>query len=1677
MTGFLSKQCRQPWAVCSILLFGWIILTNITSAGQPNILFIAVDDLRPELGCYGADHIHSPNIDKLASQGVRFESAYCQQALCGPSRASVLTGLRPDSTGVHGNHRHYRELWPELETLPQFFKNRGYQSIACGKVNHGVFPAGTAPEWDVMCDPQSWSEPAFRPGPRYYYTEEGIAAAQLEFRKKFPERSIEQWDQQLVFGPLTEAPDVADNVLYDGQVAERAMTELDRFGKNRDAPFFLAVGFIKPHTPHIAPKKYWDLYDRDQLVMAAHQQRPALDSLPDPYSNRLHDSQEKRRYTDQPEEGPFSDDNQKENLHAYYACVSYIDAQIGKVLDKLEAENLADNTIVVLWSDHGYHLGEKGLWGKTTNYELDARVPLIVRAPGRGGNGSNSPALVELVDLYPTLVDLAGYELPGHLQGSSFVPVLDVPDRPWKTAVFTQSTRGNLRGYSETDGTRRHTEWVDISEPSWSPGVPTQVWESYDHSTDPDELEIGPMNPIIDVPHRMRVRGEGWHIVKQRLEAYPFQLSREFGNHMVVQRDREFELYGTAEPGTIVKASFHGKEASATADASAQWRLSLGRFAANPDPQSLTIEATTITGKEPVRQICEDILIGDVWLCTGQSNMRWRLNQADGADAAIAEANHENLRLLDYEARLYPDSSHYSLMDLRSLSAGNFYTTNGWTRCSSETAATFSAVAYFFGARLQSDVDVPIGLVHTAVGGVPMESFVPGDLFHRWLTDPAISPWCVERARTNLSAWLKSPDYPTPHHPFEPGFLAAAGARPDNIAGTIWYQGESNATTYGEGSPAMDTGQFKFMSLIGARINSPGWRGYQNELLPFYFVQLPGLNRDWAPFREMQRRVSVEMPNAGMAVTIDLGDPANVHPTNKRPVGERLALQALKKTYGKAIVADGPTLEEVVKNDSGFIVKVGNVGSGLTTLDGKPLRTFEVAGNDRIYHPATAEIDGDTIAVRSQMVSNPEALRYGWADDPPCNLANREGLPASPFQWRAWPDTRNVREPEDSRQIYATSFEGIRLPAPVTSAGLPDRYGWTAPGPGNAEITGHFAKSGQRSLHILGGSNRSVFLNRPVKHGAILTFAAERWTQREPFRFRISAMIADEWHEIYNGDDKIKVGRRFLSKIKAEIPEKTEQLRFDVTSPENSGLLIDDVELRLTDDEDFMVVTGVEMEPVVAPVLIRKRDNPILSFNIAATGVVQPAVLCGLTIDFEGTTDIGDIAAVRVFANDGDARAFSSATELPTLFGDPNWEGTLLTMSSFAELEHGANRFWVSCELKAGANQDNVIAAKLVSVVTDHPGRNEAVLTHQLKPEEPVVHRIGYALRLAGEDDTHTYRIPGVATTNKGTLIAVYDNRYQGGGDLPGDIDVGMSRSTDGGRSWEPMRVIADMGADPNFSYDGIGDPAVLVDKATGTIWVAATWSHGERSWRGSGPGMTPDETGQLMLTKSDDDGLTWSKPINITEQVKDPEWRFVLQGPGAGIAMKDGTLVFAAQFRGADAAPVNGRPSSTIIYSKDHGNSWSIGTGVKIATTEAQVAELPNGTLMINCRDDRGGSRAIYTTADLGNSWVPHPTTRSALPEPVCMASLLHIDHPAHGTLLLFSNPATDEGRFNMTLKVSKDEGMTWPGELHTLYDSRASAGYSCLTQIDDDHVGVVYEGNRELYFLRFIIDELLSN
>lgn len=425
---------------------------------KPNVLFIAVDDLRPQLGCYGETRIQSPNIDRLAGQGLLFERAYCQQAICMASRASMLSGYRPETGQIYRNGPLFSHI-PDALTLNQHFINNGYEAVAMGKIYHH------ASDYD-----QGWSQDPFKPdgdwkGRGYL----GKAAARqikehAEANPKLEGRGI---------GPAFEARDAPDNAYPDGVVADYAIKELNRL---KDQSFFLAVGFIKPHLPFNAPQKYWDLYPEEDIQLASN---PFLPQGVPPEA--LTEWGELRAYYGMPEEGPIPDELARKLIHGYYACVSYIDAQIGRLLDELDRLKLRENTIIVLWGDHGWKLGDHGMWCKHTNFELDTRVPLILSAPGMASRGKHSEALVELVDIYPTLCELCDLELPNHLEGTSMVPLLANPDKSWKKAAFSLYAKKETMGYSLRTDRYRYIEWRDPEDGS------VQARELYDHQKDPEE--------------------------------------------------------------------------------------------------------------------------------------------------------------------------------------------------------------------------------------------------------------------------------------------------------------------------------------------------------------------------------------------------------------------------------------------------------------------------------------------------------------------------------------------------------------------------------------------------------------------------------------------------------------------------------------------------------------------------------------------------------------------------------------------------------------------------------------------------------------------------------------------------------------------------------------------------------------------------------------------------------------------------------------------------------------------------------------------------------------------------------------------------------------------------------------------------------------------------------------
>jgi len=629
--------------------------------------------------------------------------------------------------------------------------------------------------------------------------------------------------------------------------------------------------------------------------------------------------------------------------------------------------------------------------------------------------------------------------------------------------------------------------------------------------------------------------------------------------------------------------------------------------------------------------------------------------------------------------------------------------------------------------------------------------------------------------------------------------------------------------------------------------------------------------------------------------------------------------------------------------------------------------------------------------------------------------------------------------------------------------------------PDNIRIYPKKGNSSPNSLHIVGGDLKSVeIINESDTPARYLGFVAERWTSVPPFRFKIETFQAGQWKEIYNGDKELKTGN-FPNDVMISLPDsKNQRFKFTSTSPTSGGVLIDDLVFF---SEADMMLDSVLAPHVIYPVLKGKSRNPLLNIQIFASGFNTQLSLQEITINTLDS-NFSDIVESTEIISAGKNQ--NSTVGEP--FGNKQKPAKRLLFKGDHNLHHGVNNFYLTVDLKENVSINSNLCAECFTVKIS--GKTYPV--RKLTP--PAKSHLGIALRQHNEDGVDTYRIPGLATTNKGTLIAVYDMRWNSATDLQEDVDVGMSRSTDGGETWEPMKVIMDMkewGGLPE-DQNGIGDPSVLIDRNTNTIWVAAVWAHGhpgQRNWWASKPGMKPEKTSQFVLVKSEDDGITWSEPINITKQIKKKEWYLLLQGPGKGITLKDGTLVFPAQFKDKEQMP-----HSTIIWSKDHGTTWNIGIGSKSNTTEAQVIELEDGGLMLNMRDNRNSTdksetngRSVYITYDLGKTWKKHPTSRTnVLKESTCQASLIKeefIVGEKKQAVVLFSNPSTMSGRHHMTIKVSLDDGFTWPEKYHFLIDSGHGRGYSCLTRIDDKHFGILYEGSQaDLIFQKFSIDEILK-
>lgn len=495
------------------------------------------------------------------------------------------------------------------------------------------------------------------------------------------------------------------------------------------------------------------------------------------------------------------------------------------------------------------------------------------------------------------------------------------------------------------------------------------------------------------------------------------------------------------------------------------------------------------------------------------------------------------------------------------------------------------------------------------------------------------------------------------------------------------------------------------------------------------------------------------------------------------------------------------------------------------------------------------------------------------------------------------------------------------------------------------------------------------------------------------------------------------------------------------------------------------------------PILIERHDNPLFYIKLKSN---NGGVMNNVTLSFGKDVNLKEIASLKLYYGGTEAPQIrdnnrfapqdymTSMTPGKTLEANKSYSLLLnevkkldrtITLNLNKRLFPGINYFWISLRMKRDASLDSK-----VSMTIDNIDVNGAKAPMNNVTVNPIEFRLGTGVRHAGDDGSASFRIPGLVTTNYGTLLGVYDVRYNSSVDLQERVDVGLSRSTDKGQTWEKMRIPMSFGEEGGLpsSQNGVGDPSILVDEKSNTVWVVAAWCHGmgnQRSWWSSHQGMDKYITAQLMLVKSEDDGKTWSRPINITSQVKKSEWFFLLQGPGRGITMSDGTLVFPIQF--IDETRV---PNAGIMYSKDNGKSWNIHNLARTNTTESQVVEIEPGVLMLNMRDNRGGSRAVSITNDLGRTWTEHSSSRKALREPVCMASIINVkaeDNVLGKDLLIFSNPDTTSGRNHITIKVSLDKGATWLPEHQVMLDENEGWGYTCLTLVDKETVGILYESS----------------
>ncbi len=500
MTQFINKLKRS--LVFTLLSYSLVMPVLLSCTGitdnkilekkKPNVLFIIADDLRPDLGVYGNNEIQTPNIDALAKKGMAFTQAYSQTAACSPSRASTFLGKRPDSTGVLKLGDKFREINPNAVTIPQYFSKFGYHTVSLGKIFHNHMP-----------DRVSFDEPDLRPtaymtpelinrDPESFYHDEEIKKEHALVREKRIAKNPNAYAGGWAYGRSTESFDAPDNAFYDGAQTDLALEVLERL-KGTDKPFFMALGYYRPHMPFVAPKKYWDMYDRDKISLALNDSLP--ENSPSMAINTMYELRANYDLLDvgHPASYKMPEERARRLKHGYYASVSFIDANVGRLLKGLKELGLDDNTIIVFWGDHGFKLGEHGSWAKQTNYNIDTRVPFIISDPRMKLAGDKIDSLVELVDLFPTITDLAGIELPDEMEGISLRGLLEQPDKELKSAVFSQYIRRHgsangewYRGFSIVTTTHHYVQWHLWDDKTKTAGEQVAI-ELYDLVVDPEE--------------------------------------------------------------------------------------------------------------------------------------------------------------------------------------------------------------------------------------------------------------------------------------------------------------------------------------------------------------------------------------------------------------------------------------------------------------------------------------------------------------------------------------------------------------------------------------------------------------------------------------------------------------------------------------------------------------------------------------------------------------------------------------------------------------------------------------------------------------------------------------------------------------------------------------------------------------------------------------------------------------------------------------------------------------------------------------------------------------------------------------------------------------------------------------------------------------------------------------